>query len=173
MILLQREYARSSREKRIYNLTQATKVGILYYCKDEETYEKISKFVKKLQGAGKTVKALGYVESKSLTGQFLPKLSYDYLYPNGLNWNYKPVSVQAKDFIDSNYDILIDLSLEESVPLLYITALSKASFKAGLQSKNRSNYLDLMISLPEDGELEELMKQVHHYLTEINKENES
>jgi hypothetical protein len=148
-------------------------VGVIYYLDDAPTFEKVSAFVKDLQEEGKIVKAIGYVESKSLTGQFLPRLSYDFLYPSGLSWNLKPVASQAKDFIETQFDILIDLGMEYTLPVLYLGGLSHAGFKVGLDSPVRSNYLDLMIKLPEEGTLEELMLQIKHYLKEINKENEN
>lgn len=172
-ILLKREHHKLSRQKKICNIADAGKIGVVYFLPDEETYSKVSAFVKKLQNAGKPVKALGFVENKRLTGFFMPKLSYDFLYPSGLNWNYKPISEQAKDFMDTEYDILIDLNTKDILPLLYITGLSKAKFKAGLQSSERAGYLDLMISLAEKDDLDELIKQIEHYLSMINKENES
>ena len=173
LIVLKREAARSKRERRVINLEKASNIGILYFLPDEPTYRKISAYVKKLQDSGKSVKALGYVESKRLTGQFLPKLSYDFLYPSGLAWNYKPVSTAARDFMESSFDILIDLSTDDYLPLLYITGTSKAKFKAGMQSDRRSGYLDLMISLGKKDGLDELIKQIDHYLTIINKTDES
>ncbi|MCK4569464.1 MAG: hypothetical protein KAT76_04185 [Bacteroidales bacterium] len=172
-IILKRESARIIRNRRIFNLDEASRIGIIYYLSDEPAYRKISAYVKTLQDAGKTVKALGYVESKRLTGQFLPKLSYDFLYPSGLSWNYKPVSTAAKDFMESDYDILLDLSTEDFLPLLFITGMSKARFKAGMQSCSRSGFLDLMISLGDKDGLDELIKQIDHYLSIINKKNES
>jgi len=172
-VILKRESARVVREKKIINLGEASSIGLIYYLPDEPTYRKISAYVKQLQDTGKTVKAIGYVESKRLTGQFLPKLSYDFLYPSGLRWDYKPVSTAAKDFIESEYDILMDLSTKDLLPLLFITGMSKAKFKAGMQSKARSGYLDLMIKMGEEDGLDELIKQINHYLSMINKKNES
>ena len=170
---LKRESSRLQRSRRIVNLDNASRLGVLYYLPDEPTYRTISDYVKKLQESGKIVKALGYVQSKRLTGQFLPKLSYDFLYPTGLSWNYKPVSSAAKDFMAEEYDILLDLSTEDHLPLLYITGMSKARFKAGMKSQQRSGYLDLMIDLGEKDGLDELITQIDHYLTIINKKNES
>ncbi len=170
---LKRESGRLVRDKKIINLGDAEKIGILYFLPDEPTYRTISKYVKKLQEAGKNVKALGYVKSKRLTGQFMPKLSYDFLYPTGLSWNFKPVSMAARDFTEKEFDILLDLSTEEHLPLLFITALSNAKFKAGMQSKRKAKHLDLMISLGEEDGLDKLILQIDHYLSIINKKNES
>lgn len=171
--MLKRESARILRDKHICNLSKALDVGVLYYLHDEATYSLVSAFVKRLQEEGKHVKALGYVESKRLTGRFLPRLSYDFLYPSGLSWNFKPVSSHARDFIETKFDILIDLSMEDHLPLMFLSGLSRAAFKVGLDSGPRSDFLDLMIKLPENGKLDDLIKHIHHYLSEINKENEN
>ncbi len=172
-ILLNRDSSRVMRDRRIINMSAASRIGVVYMLHDEPVYRKISTYVKKLQDSGKTVKAIGYVESKRLTGQFLPKLSYDFLYPSGLNWNYKPTSTAAKDFIDTDFDILLDLSTEDYLPVLYITAMSKARFKTGLKSEHRSKYLDMMIDLGDNEGLDELIEQIDHYLSIINRKNES
>lgn len=173
LLALKKETSGAKRERRVMNIEEASRVGVLYYLHDEPTYRTVSEYVGQLQGAGKTVKALGYVESKRLTGQFLPKLSYDFLYPSGLSWNYKPVSTAAKDFIESKFDILIDLSTEDYLPLLFISGKSKAVFKAGMQSERRKPFLDLMIDLRGNNGLHELIKQMNHYLSIINRPNES
>ena len=172
-ILLKRESSHLRRDRKVINMGDAAKIGVVYYLSDEPTYRQISAYVKKLQDSGKVVKALGYVESKRLTGQFLPKLSYDFIYPTNLNWNYRPISSAARDFIETEYDILLDLSTEDRLPILFITGLSKARLKVGMESKLRSTYLDLMISLNDKDGLDELIKQIHHYLNIINKKDES
>jgi hypothetical protein len=154
------------------NLDAAAKVGVAYNLTEESVYRTVSDYVKKLQDSGKNVKAIGYVESKRLTGQFLPKLSYDFIYPTNLNWNLKPVSEASRDFVDTEFDILIDLSTEDLLPLLFITGLSKAKFKAGIQSRAKTGILDLMIDIKGTAGLEALTEQLNHYLNIINKENE-
>ena len=153
-------------------MDEAGNIGVLYFLPDEPVYRKISAYVKKLQDKGKRVKALGYVESKHLTGQFLPKLSYDFFFPSGLSWNYKPTSTAVREFIDSEFDILIDLSTKNSLPLLFITGLSRAKFKVGMQRDDSAAYLDMMISLQEKDGLEELITQIDHYISIINKKDE-
>jgi hypothetical protein len=169
---LRREASRVSRNRKIMNLDEAGSIGVVYFLPDEPVYRKISVYVKKLQDMGKRVKALGYVESKHLTGQFLPKLSYDFFFPSGLSWNYKPTSTEAREFIDCEFDILIDLSTENSLPLLFIAGLSRAKFKVGMQRDASAAYLDMMISLQEKDGLEELITQIDHYISIINKKDE-
>jgi len=171
--LLRKAGSRTVRNRKVINLEDASDIGIIYYLPDETVYAKVSEFVRQLQDSGKKVKALGYVESKRLTGRFLPKLSYDFLYPAGLNWFCKPVAEAARDFIDTEFDLLIDLSTEDMIPLLHITALSKAKFKAGMLSNERKPYLDLMISLQGKGGLDELITQIRHYTSILNRNYDS
>ncbi len=170
---LRLESAKLRRDKKTVGLFSARNIGLVYYLHDEESYRMVSAFVKKLQEQGKTVKALAYVENRRLTGLFLPKLSYDFFYPSGLGWNYKPKSTRVKDFIDTPFDLLLDLSLGDNLPLLYVTAMSKAKFKAGMQSDARSRLLDLMISLGEKKGLQDLIEQLEHYLKIINGKHEN
>ncbi|HSG68379.1 MAG TPA: hypothetical protein VK994_06720 [Bacteroidales bacterium] len=171
--VLKREYAHALRKRKICNIEAAHNIGILYYLPDEAAYDKVSRYVKRLQDRGKTVKALGFVENKHLTGQFLPKLSYDFLYPSGLSWHMKPNSATARDFMQKEFDILIDLSMDDIIPLIYTLALSKARFKVGMQSDIRAEYMDMMISLSGRRDLNELIEQLDHYLNELNKKYES
>lgn len=154
-------------------MADAKRIGVLYYLPEESVYAKISSYVKKLQDDGKQVKALAYVDDKKLIGKFLPKLSFDFLYPAALKWNYKPVSSAASDFVETEFDILIDLSTKDILPLIYIAATSRAKFKAGMQRDGVAPYLDLMISLDEENRLDELITQIDHYLKLITNKNES
>ena len=170
---LKKEASRLHRNRKIFNLAEASRIGILYYLDDDTVYAKVSTYVKKLQDEGKNVKALAYVEDKKLTLQLMPKLSFDFLYPSGLSWNLKPVSIHAKDFMEEEYDILIDLCIKDVFPLIYITGTSNARFKVGLKSTQRSPWLDLMLELDKEKGLDDLIEQVDHYISIINKNNES
>ncbi len=170
---LSREVRKLHRNPRVINLDKARNIGVLYYLPDEKSYRTVSGFVKQLQDKGKTVKALAYVEDKRLTGQFLPKLSYDFLYPSGLKWNYRPVAAMARDFMETEYDILIDLNTGKYLPLIFLTALSKARFKAGIKSEYNKKYLDMMISLKKNQSLEDGIREMNHYLSLINTNNEA
>ena len=85
---------------------------------------------------------------------------------------YYSYDVPDDVFIDTDFDILLDLSMKSMLPLLYIAGLSKAKFKAGSQSDDRKPHLDLMISLRQGDELDELIAQISYYLSIINRNNE-
>lgn len=156
------------RERRLSNLENAKRIGILYMLRDVPDYEIIESFVAQLQHERKEVKALGYVKYKTLVSRFLPKLSYDFFSRKDISYFFQPVHGKVKDFIEQDFDILIDLSLEESFPLKYISGLSHAHCRVGRYSDKNLVYYDLMLEVKPDISLEELIRQITHYLTIIN-----
>lgn len=162
-----KEQSRQARICRMTNLREAKRIGILYTLDDVPDYERVSEFVTKLQGDHKEVKALGFVKNKNLIQRFLPKLSYDFFSSRDLTWFYKPVHRQVKDFIEKEFDLLIDLSLQDSFPLKYISGLSNAMCRVGKFSESNLDYYDLMIDLKPTMTSEEYIGHIQHYLTVI------
>ena len=156
------------RNRKIMNLKEARKIGILYILDDVPDYDRISEFVATLQHDRKEVKALGFVKNKTLISRFLPKLSYDFFSRNDLNFFYKPFHSKIKDFIEKEFDILIDLSVKDSLPLKYISGLSAALCKVGRFSEEDLSCYDLMIDVKKGTGINEYIDQVVHYLSIIN-----
>lgn len=164
---MKKEQSRSERLCRMTNLGDAKRIGILYTLDDVPDYERVSAFVSQLQSEHKEVKALGFVKNRSLVQRFLPKLSYDFFSKRDLTWFYKPIHTQVRDFIEKEFDLLIDLSLQDSFPLKYISGLSRALCRVGKFSENNLEYYDLMIEIKPTMTFEEYIGQVQHYLTII------
>jgi len=164
---LTREQQRLDRTLRLRNLENAKKIGILYSLDDVPDYDKISQFVSELQHDHKDVRALGFVKNKSLVNRFLPKLSFDFFSVKDISWFYKPLHSKLKDFIEKEFDLLIDLSVTENFPLKYIAGLSHSFCKIGRFSEENLNYYDLMIDIKSSSTLEDYLGQVRHYLTII------
>jgi hypothetical protein len=168
---LSREQDRFGRTLRLKNLEQAKRIGILYSLDDVPDYDKISQFVSELQHEHKDVKALGFVKNKSLVNRFLPKLSFDFFSMKDISWFYKPLHSKLKDFIDKEFDLLIDLSVNENFPLKYIAGLSHSFCKIGRFSEENISYYDLMIDIKSTSTLEDYLGQVRHYLTVIKSQD--
>ena len=162
-----RDQARFERQTTMTNLKDARRIGILYTLNEVPDYERISEFVTKLQGEQKEVKALGFVRNKNLVERFLPKLSYDFFTNRDLTWFYKPIHNTVRDFMEKEFDLLIDLSLQDTFPLKYISGISKALCRVGKFSELNTDYYDLMIDLKPSMTSEEYIGTVQHYLTII------
>ncbi len=163
-----KEKQRGAQHRRLTNLQDARHIGIIYALNDVPDYDRVSEFVSQLQREHKEVKALGFVRNKNLVSRFLPKLSYDFFSKKDVNWFYKPIHKQVKDFIEKEFDILIDLSMSDNFPLKYIAGLSNAFCRVGRFSENNTDYYDLMIDVSPAMTIDDFLGQVRHYLTIIN-----
>ena len=164
-----KELSKILRERKITNLQEARKIGILYSLDDVFVYDTVSEFVSQLQHDHKDVKALGFVKNKELINRFLPKLSYDFFSTKDINYFFKPVHSKVNDFISKEFDILIDLSLIDNLPLKYVSGLSMAHCRIGRYSEENTMCYDLMLDLGSDMSLKNYIIQIIHYLTLINK----
>ncbi len=166
--VFQKELKSNKRTKAVSNLEDAKSIGILYEATDAAQIKKIEPFVKYFFELKKDVKALGYVNKKKLDNHHIPKLNYDFFYLKDLNWYYKPQNYIINNFVKKEYDILINLSDSNCIPIKYLVASSLAHFKIG-QFEDGFEIYDLMIKLDKDKGKERLMEEIKHYLNLINK----
>jgi len=170
--ILKRRSAAVTRHRQMVNLPNAKLIGIVYMLDEVSDYEQVQSFVASLQHEHKEVHALGFVQHKKLINRFLPKLSYDFFSFNNLDWFYRPVNEKVRNFISTEFDLLIDLTMKESLPLKFVVGLSVARCKVGGFSEDDTRYHDLMIKIQAMGSLREFISQVNHYLTIIDTNGE-
>ncbi|MEE2699969.1 MAG: hypothetical protein VYD71_01220 [Bacteroidota bacterium] len=166
--VFQKELKSNKRTKAVSNLENAKSIGILYEATNANQVKKIEPFVKYFFELKKDVKALGYVNKKRLDNCHIPKLNYDFFYLKDLNWYYKPQNYIINNFVKKEYDILINLSDSNCIPIKYLVASSLAHFKIGRFEEGYEIY-DLMIKLGKEKREERLMEEIKHYLNLINK----
>ncbi len=88
--------------------------------------------------------------------------------PKDLNWLGFPKPGFTEDFIKTEYDLLLNVSLEQNLVLLYLTAMSRSHFKIGW-SPSGFNYFDLNIQINGRKNAEYLARQQIFYLEQLNK----
>ena len=155
-----------SRNPVICNINTAQRIGIIYNATEFVSFEIIRNLVKDLTQESRKITVLGYVDSKKLIDHYLYRKGFDFFSRNDLNWFARPVSSVVDRFIAEPFDILINLSLEDYYPIRYISALSPASFKAGIYSPDEM-YLDFMIDIEKEKQTmrnlqREILKETDH-----------
>ena len=168
-----KEVEKTGRDRKLTNLKDAKKIGILYNLDNVPDYDVVAEFVTQLQHDRKEVKALGYVKNKNLISRFLPKLSYDFFSVRDINWFYKPVKDKVMDFIQKDFDLLIDLDMKDSLPLKYISGLSMSMCRIGRYSEDNASCYDLMLDVNPSTPVNEFIRQITHYLTIINNDGKA
>lgn len=156
------------RQQKQINLLNARTVALLYYLPDEAIYRDMEAILSRLTKMNLKVKVVCFTNMKTAPHYFIPKISQDIITVKDVNLLYQPQKAFVKEFIDTEYDILIDLSLNDHLPLLYCAALSKAGLKVGRFQEDHQLYYDLMIHAGPDETLDSFAAQVIHYLSRIN-----
>jgi len=163
---LKRSNIEGRRKHQIFNLKDAKRITILFDATLTEDIKLVKKFVLKLSSGKELVSALGYVNEKDRGFEHLSSLHFDFFSNQELNWYRKPEGMIIDNFLKEEYDILIDLSLNEFYPLTYMLVTSPAKFKVG-RSRDDINVFDLSIDYNNKHDLESLINEIHHYLNLI------
>lgn len=166
---LQKELKGLKREHRFLNLKDAKRIGILFDGSEEGLLKEIDYFIKSFEKNNKNITALGYWDKKEIKDNPIRKFGYDYFTRSDVNWFLIPNHTIVKEFIYSDFDILINVNTENSFPLQYVAAMSKATMRVGKYFADSSHYYDLMIyQKSPTNNLKNYFEQVNHYLNIIN-----
>ena len=157
------------RKKILKNFETARSAGLIFTCKNNEEFQAIKEFKNFLEERKIDTAVLGYVNDKTIPDYFLFISGFNFFSLKDLNWYYKPVNTYVSDFINKEFDILFDLSLEFFFPVHYVVTLSPAHLKVGIFARN--NGYDLMIDIGQKQEIPYLIDQIKHYLSIIKSKN--
>jgi len=156
-----------TRLKKTQSLNSAKNIGILFDAIDPKQQKRVVDFVDILiKKHGMQVQTLGFVSNPELISAFHGQNGFKYFSKKDFNWYGSIENVLVQDFINEPFNIFIDLSLESSYPLEYITSLTQANFTVGQFNESKLSY-DFMIDIKKDYTLDNLIKQIHIYLSMI------
>lgn len=166
--LLNNRLKKVSRDRSAINIDDANVVGIFFIAKEESDWLENKPFIDYLIEKKIKPRILVYLENKDLSYYYSQLQKVSYFTNEDLNWFYIPKSDAVKEFIETNFELLINLEIYTSFPSRYVIALSMAQMKVGLRS-DKNPFHDLMIDLPEETKREDYFEQLKHYLSIINK----
>jgi len=165
--ILHSKVKKLKRQRGVFNLNNTKTAGIIFNATKQESFDIANDFVKFLEHKNITVKSLGFVDSKEVRDFYRETVNSKYFSKKNLNWYGKPKNENVEKFITQEFDLLLDLSLIDEYPIIYISALSKAKFKVGRLS-GKEEYLDFMIDISKNPKYDYLIKQIKHYLSILN-----
>lgn len=167
--ILKKRIVRMKRTKFKGNINNAKSIGIVWDASIPDNSDSLSKFHQKMRDRNVDVKILGYFPGKILPDKFTAVRYLTFLRKQDLNLFYRPVSEEAKSFINTHFDILIDINFKKLFPLQYISFLSVAGLKVGLfDSDSENSPFDLMMEINDSYDINSYLTQVIHYLEIIN-----
>jgi hypothetical protein len=162
--VLNKKLGKLTREKRLVNLHNARTIGILYNVSSQTTFQIVKTLVKELTTRQRQIMALGFVNRKSIPNYCIAANSGYHFNLRDLNWYGGPKNDYIHEFINKEFDILIDLSLDDVFVFKYISGLSRSKFKVGRHNDDYLDCFDLMIKMESTATLEAFIEQVIHYL---------
>lgn len=161
-----------ARYPRFPHLDQPLKILLIYESDPLERNDNIKSIRQELLKRQMDVTMWGYLERKEIVSLVLPQSRI--LGLGDYNLLGKPRDYVVRDLTAEHYDLLIDLTTRQLLPLRYLAMLAEADFKVGMNLGEGVH--DMLISLPdftpEQGELAEiesswLFDQMMGYLTTI------
>jgi len=99
-----------------------------------------------------------------------PVASNNTLTTADLDWWGFPKPEKTQDFMQTHFDVLLNIAMKQNFVLDYITAFTSSDFKIGW-SPDEQNHFDLNINIGENQDAMFLAKQQIFYLAQLNKRN--
>ncbi len=168
-VRLRRQRAELRRVAVSFCLDNVQRVGILWDGSYEHDFQHISALKRQLTDSGRSVEVIVWIPGKSVPDK-LTGLSYlKFLRRSDLKWNLFPVSDDVQRFMNTSYDLLIDINPAALFQLQVIAGLSPSPMKVGpdLSANPESAPYDLMIKAPGQFSTALFLENVMHYLALI------
>ncbi len=140
-----RKHDKTSGRRELVPFKKVSRIGIVYRAGvpiDEKHRKQIESEFEK---AGKRVMTLGFVDHKEVGTEYQPNVHHDYFARKDLSRLKLPRKTSVMRFVTEPFDYLIYCSEEVSIPLLGITALSRAKCRVGPYFEDLEFGFDLLL----------------------------
>ncbi len=150
-----------SRKKHFANFQDVSSILLLF--STDTISEKEVEYIQKILGDKKKISAWVFNPKESYLRN---TINQNLLGKKDISILQKPSGRIEKIFLNNEYDLLIDLTTKEILPLKYLLGISRASCRCGMKKEGYTFY-DLEIDMPSGTKETELLKQILHYLNAI------
>ncbi|WP_017256879.1 DUF6913 domain-containing protein [Pedobacter arcticus] len=161
---LKQEIKKISRKNKSISLKAAQYIGIVVTVENQKQLDEIEKVALEFQKQNKKVRLLAFTSNINLKTLFPSNI--ELITKEDINWNFVPKREKIINFVNNEFDILINLCTEICFPLVYITALSKSFFKVGAYHKKHSAFYDFMLATQQQS-ISGFNTELKYYLDKI------
>ncbi len=170
--ILLKKNSRVKRSAFYSNISLIKTIGIVWDSSEPEEFPYLSAFYQRLHERNIDVRVIGYYPYKALPDKYTAIRYLSCIRREEVNFFYIPVTSEALEFIESRFDILIDINFKKVLPLHYISSLSMARLKIGLYEGDEiSDSFDLMMEMQKPVNIETYLNEIIYYLEMIKSEN--
>ena len=150
-------------------IANAKSIGILYDATHTNQVNTVKKFVEALKVQGKSVTLFGFYNKKKLPADQHNSKSNEIISRTDLNWYGLPKKNVYAMMANEPFDLLLNLCTWHCIPLLVISASSKAKFRIGKYFSDALNFFDLMLNIENNAPLENFLTQIEDFSTKLEK----
>jgi len=169
--VLKKRAIRVKRNRGFVNLNTAGTLGIVWDITREDDLIPISDLILQMNERGIRVEVIGIFQGKLLPDKLTALRYITCLKREDLSYFYLPKTPESDKFINTPFDLLIEITSRNSLPVRFITTLTPARCKIS-SSRGESadrDYADITISTIKVIDTREYLKQVVAYLEIINR----
>jgi len=166
--VLKKRLKKTRRNKKFNNLRNSHKIGIVWDGSNTSDFDGITEFYQEMLKKNIQVDIICYYPEKVLPDKYTAIRYLTCVKRSDLNYFYIPQSYDINEFINTPYEILIDINPNNYFPVEYISVLSRAEFKVGCNMSSYCDKMDMTIKISEGDDPEYYLKQAKHYLEMIN-----
>ena len=157
---LRKAEASVHRKPEIPDLDSLKKVGVIWQPEQKEAFHYLQEYFSKKQSIFRSLCVFSEnIEMATDSNSIIPK---------DLNWFGFPKPGKIDNFVEMEFDLLLNICMNQNITIDYITISTQAKFKIGW-SPNETNYFDLNINISKNQDALYLAKQQIFYLGELNK----
>ncbi len=149
------------------SFSSIVEIGIVYNAGKAIQETQVNQIAELLRKDGKKVFTLGFIDAKQLPEKHRFNLSSGYYWKETLTNYNLPDRQKLSSFLNTEFDLLMNLFFEQELPLQAISALSKSKFSMGANISGALPYNDFLIDTGEQKEISNLGMQMIHYLKVI------
>lgn len=149
------------------SFSSIVEIGIVYNAGKAIQETQVNQIAELLRKEGKKVFTLGFIDAKQLPENHRFNLSSGYYWKETLTNYNLPDKQKLSSFLNTEFDLLMNLFFEKELPLQAISALSKSKFSMGANISGALPYNDFLIDTGTEKEITNLGMQMIHYLKVI------
>jgi hypothetical protein len=153
--------------RKLIPFDQVSHIGIVYDANNTENEQIVTVYANELRAQGKKVFMLGFVNEKELPGSRKFVLNSEFFWKAKLNGFNLPDKGKIGQFLQQEFDLLLNVYLEPVLPLMAISAYSQAKYKVGPYLDGGLPYYDFMMDIKPRNEISFLIEQMDFYLRNI------
>ncbi|MEA3496270.1 MAG: hypothetical protein U9R42_09570 [Bacteroidota bacterium] len=150
--------------KKLIRNKNLDKIGLLYISENSSQDTFIKSFIEKLSIENKEIFSVEFITQQDRMHEKISSKNNFKFEGKDLNFFGLLPKEKSANFLENNFDIIINLSLNNNIYLHYLSFMSIAKLKIGLYNDEFSHIYDFMIDPKDIANLNELISSIENYL---------